>query len=180
MPRLAPKIDYGPIKTEYVETEVSIRKLAAKHGISFGTLAERARNEGWQALRQAHGRQVAARTYEGMMSQIAEQERAIKLTQIAVMRASLHSYAADLKEGKIHLSPRDAVLVVEALSKLLGEGNPVGDGNPAEPKNVTPPGSDPNDPEFWRQLVDTARTRVAASGGLGPAPLSGVARARTN
>lgn len=177
MPRLVPKVDYGPIKSEYVESEVSIRKLAAKHGISFGTLAERARNEGWLQLRQAHGRQVAARTYEGMMTQIAEQERAIKLTQIAVMRASLHSYAADLKDGKIHLSPRDAVLVVEALSRLMGEGSPIGDGNPAEPKNVTP-GSD--DPEFWRQLVDTARSRVAAAGSVGPAPLSGVARSRSN
>src|SRR6476620_10919932 len=99
MPRLAPKVDYAPIKDEYIQSEISIRALAAKYKISWSTLAEKARKEGWQSLRQAHGRQVAARTYDGMMQQIAEQERAVKLEQIAVLSATMHQYAKDLAAG---------------------------------------------------------------------------------
>lgn len=178
MPRLAPKLNYGPIKDEYVATEISIRALAAKNNISFGALAERARKEGWQSLRQAHGRAVASRSFEGMRDQIAEQERAIRLEQIAVLRATLHKYAADLKAGTISVSPRDMVLVVQALGNLLGDA-PLDSGSHPEPKNVTP-GADGPDTAFWEQLVHTARSRVASTGGLGPAPLSGVARTRSN
>jgi hypothetical protein len=178
---LAPHTNYEPIKNEYIETELSVRKLAAKWGISFGTLAERARREGWLSLRQAHGRQVAARTYEGMMTQVAEQERAVRLEQIAVLRATLHLYARDIKDGKIHVAPRDAVLAVEALTRLMNEAG-IGDGSGAEqPKNVTPgTGVNTSDPEFWRGLVEHARSQVAPAGGVGTAPLSGAAPPRAN
>jgi hypothetical protein len=181
MSRLAPKINYEPIQNEYIETEISVRALAAKWGISFGTLAERARREGWLSLRQAHGRSVAARSYEGMLSQVAEQERAVRLEQIAVLRATLHQYAKDLKAGAVRVTARDVVMAVEALTRVMG--GQVGDERTAEPKNVTPGtavSNDPGDPEFWRELVSHARDRVAAAGGVGTAPLSGTPTPRAN
>lgn len=174
------KIDYAPVKNEYIETEQSIRALAAKYGVSFGSLAERARNEGWLQLRQAHGRSVAAKTYEGMAQQIAEQERAIRLEQIAVLRATLHHYAQQLKGGKINVTAKDMVATVQALDSLLHGGSPRGDSDSATPNpdiiNVTPG----IDADFYRRLVEHARDRVAAPGSVGTASISGAPGSRTN
>lgn len=174
------KIDYGPVKDEYVASEISIRALAAKHGVSFGSLAERSRKEGWLQLRQAHGRQVAARTYEGMAMQIAEQERAIRLEQIAVLRATLHTYAQNLKAGKITVTAKDMVATVQALDALLHGGPARGDGDDATPNpdiiNVTPG----VDADFYRRLVEHARTQVAAPGSVGTASISGAPGTRAN
>lgn len=174
------KIDYGPVKDEYITTEVSIRALAAKYGVSFGSLAERSRKEGWLQLRQAHGRSVAAKTYEGMAMQIAEQERAIRLEQIAVLRATLHKYAQDLATGKVNVTAKDMVATVQALDALLHGGSPRGDSDDATPNpeiiNVTPG----VDADFYRRLVDHARGRVAAPGSVGPASISGAPGSRSN
>lgn len=40
-------MDWNEIKTEYITTETSYRKLAKKHGISLGKLQRRATDEGW-------------------------------------------------------------------------------------------------------------------------------------
>jgi hypothetical protein len=174
------KIDYGPVREEYISSEVSIRKLAAKYGVSFGSLAERSRNEGWLQLRQAHGRQVAARTYEGMAMQIAEQERAIRLEQIAVLRATLHEYATNLKNHKVMVTAKDMVATVQALDALLSGGITRGDADDATPNpeiiNVTPGA----DVDFWRRLVEHARDRVAPTGSVGAASVSGAPGPRPN
>lgn len=40
-------MDWNAIKTEYITTDTSYRKLAKKHGISLGKLQRRATDEGW-------------------------------------------------------------------------------------------------------------------------------------
>lgn len=50
------------IKTEYITGTISYRKLAAKWGVSFRTLAERAKREQWNALRSQHQTDIVTRT----------------------------------------------------------------------------------------------------------------------
>lgn len=47
------KYDWKAIRLEYVAGEISYRKLAEKHGVSFSTLKEVARREKWTDLRKS-------------------------------------------------------------------------------------------------------------------------------
>jgi hypothetical protein len=40
-------IDWEKIRTEYMTTATSYRKLAEKHGVNYSALGARARAEGW-------------------------------------------------------------------------------------------------------------------------------------
>lgn len=44
-------VDWIQIKNEYINTEISQRKLAEKYGISFPTLRDRAKREEWKISR---------------------------------------------------------------------------------------------------------------------------------
>lgn len=46
--------DWQSIKTEYITTDTSYRKLAQKHGVRYATLQARAKEEKWTALRDQH------------------------------------------------------------------------------------------------------------------------------
>lgn len=46
------------IKTEYVTTDIGLRPLAKKHGVSFSTIGKKAAREDWATLRQQHGNAV--------------------------------------------------------------------------------------------------------------------------
>lgn len=46
------------IKTEYVTTDIGLRSLAEKHGVSFSTIGKKASREGWATLRQQQGNTV--------------------------------------------------------------------------------------------------------------------------
>ena len=43
--------DWQKIKTEYITTDTSYRKLAQKHGIHYNAIANRAKQEGWISQR---------------------------------------------------------------------------------------------------------------------------------
>ena len=45
------RVNWAKIKAEYIAGGISQRKLAAKHGVSFNTLAKRANNEKWAEIR---------------------------------------------------------------------------------------------------------------------------------
>ena len=44
--------DWQKIKTEYITTDTSYRKLAQKHGVGYSVIGERARLEGWVEQRE--------------------------------------------------------------------------------------------------------------------------------
>lgn len=46
--------DWQKIKTEYITTDISLRKLAQKHEVRYATVQERSKKEGWITLRDQH------------------------------------------------------------------------------------------------------------------------------
>ena len=46
--------DWQAIKTEYITTDTSYRKLAQKYGIHYKTISDRGKAEGWVELRSQH------------------------------------------------------------------------------------------------------------------------------
>lgn len=69
---MAAGADWVKIKTEYITTATSYRKLADKHGVPFRTLADRAKAEGWYAARKKHCNDVVTKAVQKTVNQQAE------------------------------------------------------------------------------------------------------------
>lgn len=54
--------DWQAIKTEYITTDTSYRKLAQKHGVRYATLQARAKEEKWTELRDQHRTRTVSKT----------------------------------------------------------------------------------------------------------------------
>ena len=73
--------DWQAIKTEYITTDTSYRKLAQKHGVGYQAICHKSREEGWIAMREQHKNNTTTKTLE----QISQQEanRAAKIHSVA-------------------------------------------------------------------------------------------------
>lgn len=71
-------VDWLAIKTEYITTDISQRKLAQKYGLAVSTVARKSTDEGWVEQRERHKSNVLSKTTE----KIANKE-ANKLARLA-------------------------------------------------------------------------------------------------
>lgn len=69
--------DWQAIKTEYITTDTSYRKLAQKHGIHYKVISERGKDEKWVELRSQH----RDKTLTNALGKISNQQ-ADKLSRI--------------------------------------------------------------------------------------------------
>ena len=67
-----PKIDWEPIKAEYVTTNISKTKLAEKYGVSVSALNYRSAVDHWGELRKAHRDRVLEKTSQRLSDSAAE------------------------------------------------------------------------------------------------------------
>ena len=68
--------DWQKIKTEYITTDTSYRKLAQKYGINQATIAQRAKKENWVELRRQRASKTQAKIIEAIESKkVARAER---------------------------------------------------------------------------------------------------------
>ena len=65
-------VDWQVIKTEYITTDTSYRKLAQKHGVGYQAICHRSREEGWIAAREQYKNKTMTKTLEKMSSQKAD------------------------------------------------------------------------------------------------------------
>ena len=56
-----PQHDWTKLKTEYVTSDISLRKLAEKYGIRRATVEQHSKDEGWVAARKKHVASVGAK-----------------------------------------------------------------------------------------------------------------------
>lgn len=71
-------VDWLVIKMEYITTDLSLRVLAEKHGVSRTTIGHRSKTEGWVEARRQHRLKIETKTTE----KIANKE-ANKLARLA-------------------------------------------------------------------------------------------------
>ena len=74
-------IDWQAIKTEYITTSTSYRKLAEKYGVSRGQLSEVGRSEKWVELREQHRVNIVSKTVAAVEN--AQANRAKKMQTVA-------------------------------------------------------------------------------------------------
>lgn len=57
-------VDWLDIKTEYITTDISYRKLAEKHGMHYKVIADRGKAEGWVEQRSQHRDKTLTKTLD--------------------------------------------------------------------------------------------------------------------
>lgn len=72
--RLPKNIDWIKIKNEYINTNISQRKLAVKYEISFNTLKDKANKEKWAAAKKEQHNKIATETQQKTAEKIIEVE----------------------------------------------------------------------------------------------------------
>ena len=73
--------DWNKIKTEYITTDTSYRKLAEKHGVGESTLFARASKEKWVEQKEQHQSKTVANTLDAISNK--QVDRATKLVSVA-------------------------------------------------------------------------------------------------
>ena len=56
--------DWQAIKTEYITTDTSYRKLAEKHGVSYQAICHRSKDEGWIDQREQHTNKTVSKAID--------------------------------------------------------------------------------------------------------------------
>lgn len=74
------KNDWAKIKSEYITTNTSYRKLAEKYNIATSTMQNRAKRENWVELRKRHRRKIVERAVRKV-----EAKEADRLARIGVL-----------------------------------------------------------------------------------------------
>ena len=104
--------DWQAIKTEYITTDTSYRKLAQKYGINVTTIAKTAGSEGWVEQRKQYANETQAKTLE-------------KISQQGANRAARIHTVADKLLNKIEalvdrpgMVPKDVRALVAAVKDL--------------------------------------------------------------
>lgn len=73
--------DWKKIKTEYITTDTSYRKLAEKHGVGYSVIGERARLEGWVEQREQFRNKTLTNAVDAISNQ--QVDRAANLISVA-------------------------------------------------------------------------------------------------
>ena len=73
--------DWNKIKTEYITTDTSYRKLAQKHGVHYNAVANRAKQEGWISQRNQFCDKTVTKTVDTISTK--QVDRAAKLVSVA-------------------------------------------------------------------------------------------------
>ena len=73
--------DWSAIKTEYITTDTSYRKLAQKYGVNHTNVAKKAKAESWVEQRKQYASKQQAKTLEKISQQ--EANRAAKIHSVA-------------------------------------------------------------------------------------------------
>ena len=73
--------DWQKIKTEYITTDTSYRKLAQKYGVNYRTICVRSKQEGWIEQREQHINDTTTKTINAISEK--QVDRATKLVSVA-------------------------------------------------------------------------------------------------
>jgi hypothetical protein len=73
--------DWQSIKTEYITTDTSYRKLAQKYGVNHAVIGQKAKAEGWVELRRQHIDKTQTKTLDAISKK--QVDRAAKLISVA-------------------------------------------------------------------------------------------------
>ena len=87
-------VDWLKVKTEYINGDISYRKLAEMHSIPFPTLRDRATSEGWKEQRDKQRNKVVTKTEQKTVEKTSE-----ALSEEAAAKVRIRASMIRLAEG---------------------------------------------------------------------------------
>lgn len=112
--------DWVSIKTEYINTQISTRDLAAKHSVSYATLRKRAEKEGWTQARKEQGRSVGAKVAQKTAEAVSDlqADRITQLLSAGQKAACLLSSRLDQMADDGKIKTYEIKAITEALKNV--------------------------------------------------------------
>lgn len=107
--------DWQSIKTEYITTDTSYRKLAQKYGVNTTNIAKRASSEGWVEQRKQNANKTLSKTLDAISAKQAE--RTAKL--IGVSDLLLDKVKSRLEADEEHLMDTSTMKDMSVILKNL-------------------------------------------------------------
>lgn len=105
-------MDWKKIKTEYITTDTSYRKLCEKYGVPYSNLSRRARAEGWPALR--------TQSEVKMTSKVIETHADKQADRIAKMQSIADEILQKIEDGVAECSARYLMADKQMLRQVTG------------------------------------------------------------
>jgi len=169
------KHDYSTLRLEYIQTDISIRALAEKHGIrSWSTVNAVKRAEGWDDQRAEFKAKHQESQIEALVTQRMETVATIHHELLVAIRAAVHRYVDDVqrKEDPQSVSARDLIGLMQQFLLLTGQAT-------ARSENRSIVDAAPDfaailrdaPPDLLRELAEVARNNGAGAGPVGRGPL---------
>lgn len=118
---MAAKADYRTLEHEYVTTNISIRTLATKAGVSFSAVAKKSRELEWPRKRGEYQSKAREMAMMDTMERLASEAADIRVEAVTAMRATVYKYMENLQSGDVHVGTKEAVQAIEKLLLMLGE-----------------------------------------------------------
>ena len=107
------EIEWTAIKTEYITDEsASYRKLAQKYGVSYTSIGERARKEGWAEQREQHLNKTLSKTLSAISG--AQAKRARRIQTVA------DKLLLKIEQAVDNLDMQELLLNKQALKQITG------------------------------------------------------------
>lgn len=164
------RYDWRVIRTEYIQSELSYRELAEKHGVNHASVSRRGAQEGWQADREAFKKALA----EDSVTVLAKKRAAkvdliaddfLDAVHVAIQRLALDSvdrWEQDPVSGERvfvrarAVNARDISILMEKMLVLMGK-----------PGTITRDDSVTLTGDLAQLPPDLARQLLRASAGVG-------------
>lgn len=82
---MSKNVDWRKIRREYINTKISVRKIAAKYNLSYGTVRARAEKEEWLTQRAAQEQKIMELTTQKTVEKISEKlsDQAVDIKSVA-------------------------------------------------------------------------------------------------
>lgn len=156
---MAHKVDYVALEREFISSEVSLRELARREGISNSTIADQARKRNWADKRASFKVQASEKQIAKAAENFAERSTRLKDRALTVMEGVLVRFAEQLsnEENPMPISEKGVDMAVKNILLLSGEAT-----DRSESKvlglnvNTTVP------PELFAELEQLARRRLTS------------------
>ena len=114
-------MEWNDIKTEYITTGISYKKLAEKHGIPFTTLSQRGTKEHWKELRRKHRENIVMKSVKKAEDRAVDYKSVLYELAYKVARqlAELTDDKSVEQLARAGIKPRDITGAIKDLEDAL-------------------------------------------------------------
>lgn len=114
-------VDWNAIKTEYITTNTSYKKLSDKHNIPLNTLQCRAKREKWVDLRTRHQHEIEVKTIKKAVNKASEYKSTLyDLAYDIAMQLKNMTQGRTIEDlAKAGLKPRDITGAIKDIEDIL-------------------------------------------------------------